>query len=106
VAVLVEDAWRRRGVGRALIAAVAAEARRTGVATVIATVQADNSRAVDFARAVVPGVRPRYLGGNDLELAVPVPPLATRRPTAPAGVGRIRTRPAATDAAGPGREAA
>jgi GNAT superfamily N-acetyltransferase len=71
-AFLVEDAWQRRGLGRALFAAVAGEAARAEVDVVVATVQADNDRAVRFLRAVAPGVRPRYVGGAELDLSIPV----------------------------------
>lgn len=74
VAFVVEDAWRRRGLGRRLFAAVLAEAARAGAGTVGATVQADNDRALRFVRAVAPGVVSRYAGGNEVEVRVPVPP--------------------------------
>jgi L-amino acid N-acyltransferase YncA len=80
-AFLVEDTWFRRGLGRALFAALAAEAARAHVDTVVAAVQADNARAVRFLRAVAPGVLPRYVGGAELELAVPVPLVGRERPT-------------------------
>jgi len=69
-AFLVEDAWFRRGLGRALFAAVTAEAVRAHLVTLVATIQADNDRAVRFLRAVAPDVRPRYVGGAELELTV------------------------------------
>jgi GNAT superfamily N-acetyltransferase len=71
-AFLVEDAWFRRGVGRALFGALAAEAATAGVTAVLASVQADNDRAVRFMRAMAPSVRPRYVGGAELELTIPV----------------------------------
>jgi GNAT superfamily N-acetyltransferase len=73
-AFLVEDAWFRRGIGRALAATLIAEARRTRAPAVVATIQADNDRAVRFARAVSGGVRPRFAGTAELELTVPVAP--------------------------------
>ena len=79
-AFLVEDAWFRRGIGRALFAALAAEAARAGARAVVATVQADNDRAVRFLRSVTGGVRPRYVGGAELEVMVPVAPVAYERP--------------------------
>ena len=75
-AFLVEDAWFRRGVGRALYAALAAEARRARVRTVTATVQADNERAVRFLLAVAPGARSRFVGGAELAVTIPVPAAA------------------------------
>jgi L-amino acid N-acyltransferase YncA len=76
VAFLVEDAWFRRGVGRALHAALVREARVAGVATVTATIQADNERALRFLRAVAPHARPRFVGDGEVEVRVPVPALA------------------------------
>jgi GNAT superfamily N-acetyltransferase len=70
VAVLVEDAWFRQGIGRALLGRAADEARRCGFASVSAWIQADNLRAVRFVRAVAPGVRLAFDSG---ELAVSVP---------------------------------
>ncbi|HET6951040.1 MAG TPA: GNAT family N-acetyltransferase [Acidimicrobiales bacterium] len=72
VAFLVEDAWQRRGVGRSLFAAMAAEAHRQGLAAVTATVHADNERALRFLRAVAPGGRFRFAGGAEVEAAIPL----------------------------------
>lgn len=85
-AFLVEDAWFRRGLGRRLFDAVAAEARRSGVESVTLWVQADNERARRFLRAMVPGTRTAFAGGGELEVEVPV----AARPVgaAPHGVGR------------------
>jgi GNAT superfamily N-acetyltransferase len=76
-AFLVEDAWFRRGIGRALARELTAEARQTRVPAVMATIQADNDRAVRFARAMSGGVRPRYAGTAELELTVPLAPGVT-----------------------------
>jgi GNAT superfamily N-acetyltransferase len=77
VAFLVEDAWFRRGVGRALFRAVARAARRAGVPEVVAWVQADNDRAVRFLRDLAPGAQVRFVGGGELSVTIPVPsPLA------------------------------
>lgn len=67
---LVEDAWFRRGIGRRLFAAVAAEARSARVATVLVTIQAENTRALRFLRAMVPDVRPVFVGDGVVEAAV------------------------------------
>jgi GNAT superfamily N-acetyltransferase len=74
VAFLVEDAWFRRGVGRSLYAAMAAEARRAGV-TVTASLQADNERAIRFLVGVAPGARPRYAGDGLVEVTFPAAPV-------------------------------
>src|SRR5262245_20292250 len=81
VAFLVEDAWFRRGVGRGLYAAIAAEARREGIA-VSASVQADNERAIRFLVGVAPGARPRYAGDGLVEVTFPPAPAVV--PSAPA----------------------
>lgn len=72
VAFLVEDAWFRRGLGRALFRTMAHAADRSGVVSVTATLQADNHRALDFLRAVAPGARPRFLGAGEMEATIPV----------------------------------
>ena len=77
-AFLVEDAWFRRGIGRMLFAAVAAGAWRTRVAMVTVTIQAENTRALRFLRAMVPGVRPAFVGDGIVEATVDVPALAVR----------------------------
>jgi GNAT superfamily N-acetyltransferase len=94
-AFLVEDAWFRRGVGRALFAAVAREARRAGVETVTALVQADNNRAVRFLRSVAPGFVSTFAGRGELELTLPVavPRVARSRP------GRVAPVPSRWEAA-------
>ncbi|MDD9371652.1 MAG: GNAT family N-acetyltransferase [Acidimicrobiales bacterium] len=97
VAFLVEDAWFRRGIGRALFAAMAATAVAQRESAVVATLLADNERAVRFLRAVAPGAQFRYLGFTELEVVVPVPATAAGPGPAsrqPAGAGAV-TRPAA-----------
>jgi GNAT superfamily N-acetyltransferase len=42
MAVLVEDAWQRRGIGTALVAALATGARQRGLATLIANIHAED----------------------------------------------------------------
>ncbi len=71
VAFVVEDACRRRGIGRALVAAALAEARAAGLATVDASIQGDNVPATLFLRAVAPQRRVRYDGG-DVVATIPV----------------------------------
>jgi N-acetylglutamate synthase-like GNAT family acetyltransferase len=95
VAFLVEDAWFRRGIGRALFAALSAEAMRAGVTAVVATIQADNDRAVRFLRALAPGVRPHYVGGTEIEMTVPVPAGLAARAHPPAGAPAAATEVAA-----------
>jgi GNAT superfamily N-acetyltransferase len=78
VAVLVEDAWFRRGLGRALLTQLMADARDAGAEVVVAWVQGDNMRAVRFLRAVAPGARIAFDGG-ELAVSVPVAPAASER---------------------------
>jgi ribosomal protein S18 acetylase RimI-like enzyme len=96
VAFLVEDAWFRRGIGRALFAAVAAAAVGQRETAVVATLLADNERAVRFLRAVAPGAQFRYLGFTELEVVVPVPATAAvPQPAFPESAGAsAASRPA------------
>jgi GNAT superfamily N-acetyltransferase len=71
-AFMVEDAWARRGVGRVLWAALAEDACRARLATIQASVQADNERAVRFLLAVAPGARSRYAGDAQIDMTLPV----------------------------------
>lgn len=96
VAFLVEDAWFRRGIGRALFAAVAADAVAGRETAVVATILADNERAVRFLQAVAPGAQFRYVGYTEVEVVVPVRDavpdlaglaLAARAVPAPAAAG-------------------
>jgi RimJ/RimL family protein N-acetyltransferase len=80
IALLVEDAWFRRGVGRSLIDRLAGDARRSGAAVIVARVQGDNLRAVKFLRAVAPGARIAFDSG-ELAITIPIEP-ATRRDAA------------------------
>ncbi len=57
VAVLVEDGWQGFGVGRQLLTELTELARRRGVRTVTADVQADNDRMVGLLRRLLPGAR-------------------------------------------------
>ncbi|HEX6236796.1 MAG TPA: GNAT family N-acetyltransferase [Acidimicrobiales bacterium] len=83
-AVLVEDGWRRRGIGRALVSALTDDARRSGLGAVVAAVHADNVPAVHFVRALSPRARAEHHGGGDLEVTVAL--RAGARGRTPAGV--------------------
>src|SRR5947209_1855182 len=52
IAVLVEDAWQHRGLGRALVRMLTAEAARHGIAILNATVLAENYPARHLATTV------------------------------------------------------
>jgi RimJ/RimL family protein N-acetyltransferase len=80
-AFLVEDTWFRRGIGRTLFAAIALDARRSGVHEVVARVQADNERAIRFLRCLRADSRATFVGDGEVEVVVPVPraePAVTR----------------------------
>jgi ribosomal protein S18 acetylase RimI-like enzyme len=77
MAVLVEDQWFRRGIGRALIGALMAHAELEGLDTIMASIQADNERAVRFIRAVAPQASIRFVGGAELEVQLPVAAVAS-----------------------------
>jgi N-acetylglutamate synthase-like GNAT family acetyltransferase len=80
LALLVEDAWFRRGIGRGLVHRLAGDARRAGADAIVAWVQGDNLRAVKFLRAIAPGARIAFDSG-ELAITIPLPP-ATRRDAA------------------------
>ena len=52
IAVLVEDAWQHKGLGRALVRMLSAEAARRGIAVINATVLAENHPARHLATSV------------------------------------------------------
>lgn len=93
MALLVEDRWFRRGIGRALVGQLTAHAEHAGIETVTASVQADNERAVRFIRAVAPRASIRFVGGAELEVRIPMG-AAVSRPSGPSR-SRIPTREAA-----------
>jgi GNAT superfamily N-acetyltransferase len=75
VAFMVEDARQRCGIGRALVTAALAEARRAGLGAVTATIQGDNIPASLFLRAIAPDRSMRFDGG-DLVATVPLAAVA------------------------------
>jgi ribosomal protein S18 acetylase RimI-like enzyme len=77
MAVVVEDRWFRRGIGRTLIGALTTHAEVAGLDTITASIQADNERAVRFIRAVAPQARIRFVGGAELEVQMPVATVAS-----------------------------
>jgi GNAT superfamily N-acetyltransferase len=64
VAVVVEDAWQGRGVGKRLLARLAEAAAREGVGTFVCSALGDNRRILGLAKAVFPGVRSAAGGGR------------------------------------------
>jgi N-acetylglutamate synthase-like GNAT family acetyltransferase len=73
IALLVEDAWFRRGIGRGLVHRLAGDARRSGAGAIVAWVQGDNMQAIRFLRAVAPGARMAFDSG-ELAVTIPVTP--------------------------------
>jgi RimJ/RimL family protein N-acetyltransferase len=63
IAVVVADAWQRRGIATRMLAALAARARCEGVRRFTATAQGDNRAVVGLLRQVFPGGRMRFEGG-------------------------------------------
>jgi len=63
VAVVVEDGWVSRGVGRRLLIRVCVEARRTGVETLLCTTLGANRRIQDVARRAFPEARIAFSEG-------------------------------------------
>ena len=74
IALLVEDAWFRRGIGRDLVDQLADDARRSGAEVIVAWVQGDNLRAVKFLRAVAPDARIAFDSG-ELAITMPIVPM-------------------------------
>jgi GNAT superfamily N-acetyltransferase len=72
MALLVEDRWFRRGIGRALVGELITHAELARLETITAWIQADNERAVRFIRAVAPQASIRFVGGAELEVLIPV----------------------------------
>lgn len=64
MAIVVEDAWQGRGVGRALVAELAEQARRRGIAVFTARILGENARALRFVTRAFPGARVRWDGGE------------------------------------------
>jgi GNAT superfamily N-acetyltransferase len=62
-AVVVEDAWASRGVGRRLFARIREEARRDGVETLLCTTLGENHRMSDMLRRAFPESRITFSGG-------------------------------------------
>ena len=73
IAVLVEDAWQHRGLGRALVRMLAGRARRRGIDTFTATVLSDNRAAVHLAAT---SGTPRWTGRAGPESSIEIPLVA------------------------------
>jgi RimJ/RimL family protein N-acetyltransferase len=79
LAVVVADAWQRRGVATRLLAALVASARRAGIARFEVMTLAENRAAIGLLRRLWPGVRLAFsqavcegsvsIGGNEDDVA-------------------------------------
>ncbi|GAA4731508.1 GNAT family N-acetyltransferase [Phytohabitans rumicis] len=78
IALLVEDAWQRRGVGTALLRRLVAHASRAGYAAVVAHTQADNVGMLATLRRLD---RPGPVDRDGTMLSVTVPLAAARATT-------------------------
>jgi acetyltransferase (GNAT) family protein len=72
VGVVVADAWQGRGMGSALLRAVAALARARGATTMLMDVLAENHRVLGMIGGHWPGV-PRSRSGPCVAVSVPIP---------------------------------
>ena len=63
VAVLVEDAWQSRGIGKLLLGRLAAEAGERGVEVFFCLALGENRRVLDLVRAVFADVGYTLIGG-------------------------------------------
>ncbi len=64
VAILIEDAWQGRGLGRLLIARLGAEAAHRRIAAFTATILGENRRAVALVSRQFAGAEVRFRGGE------------------------------------------
>jgi len=76
IAVTVEDAWQRRGLGRRLARRLAVRARGRGYKTFIARMLADNRAALGLVRDLVPDASVVFAGG-DYEARLPLATMAS-----------------------------
>ena len=61
-AIVLEDAWQGRGIGRALALELVATARAAGIAAFTSEILTENRRTLKFARALAPRHSGRLLG--------------------------------------------
>ena len=80
MAIIVEDGWQSKGIGKALLQELAEDARRQGVQTFVGTVLPENHRMLGLIDALFAGSKRRFSDG-EYEFRAP---LGTGQPTAPA----------------------
>jgi GNAT superfamily N-acetyltransferase len=78
-AVVVEDGWQSRGIGRLLLADLAAKAISRGIHLFTGPVLGENRRALAALAAVFPGMRYGMKDGA-YQLRAPLPSSPTKRP--------------------------
>jgi GNAT superfamily N-acetyltransferase len=71
VAVIVEDAWQGRGIGRVLFGALGKMAWRRGITRFSGTILAENAPALQFLRALAPDLS-LTRSGTEVEFMVPL----------------------------------
>jgi RimJ/RimL family protein N-acetyltransferase len=71
VAILVEDAWQGRGLGKRLLRRLTAGALEHGVTTMTATVLGENRRALHLAHSVAPTMR-THLDHGEWYIDIPI----------------------------------
>ena len=71
LAILVEDGWQRRGIGRQLARRLVVLARERGYDTFVARMLPDNPAALGLIRKVFPEATIRYTG-DDYEARFPL----------------------------------
>ncbi len=64
IAMTVEDAWQRRGLGKRLAVRLASLASDRGYDTFVATMLPDNRAALGLVRRLVPDATVRWAGGE------------------------------------------
>jgi GNAT superfamily N-acetyltransferase len=64
MAVVVEDEWQGRGLGRLLLELLTVVARRRGIDTLTASVLGENTRMLSLARELAPGTSSRIDHGE------------------------------------------
>jgi RimJ/RimL family protein N-acetyltransferase len=71
LAVVVEDAWQRRGLGRRLVREVVRHARRHDVNVIVANVLSENQQALRLVRGMSPDSRAR-VDGTESVVEIPL----------------------------------
>jgi ribosomal protein S18 acetylase RimI-like enzyme len=86
IAITVEDAWQRQGIGEQLARELAELARRRGYEVFVARIMPSNRAALGLVRKVVPDAQVRF-GGGEYEARLPL--VAPGPANRSAGVGAV-----------------